>query len=60
MLWGGAEKSYLGPTEIASFSNRDLSRSNKRYTFCHIVSTGYFYVLFLGVTAVSDFLPLEI
>ena len=39
-------KSYLGPAEIMSFSSRDFSLSNKHYTFWHIVSTGYFYVLF--------------
>ena len=53
-------KSYLGPVEIASFSSQDFSRSNKHDTFWDIVSTGYFYILFLWVIAVSDFCPLEI
>ena len=46
--------------EIASFFSRDISRSNKHDTFWHVVSTGYFYVLFLWAIAVSDFLTLEI
>ena len=56
--WG--RKPYLGPAQIATFSSRDLSRSNKYDTFWHVVSTGYFYFLFLWAIAVSDFLPLEI
>ena len=40
-------KSYLGPTEITTFSSRHLSRNNKHDTFWHVISTGYFYVLFL-------------
>ena len=56
--WG--RKPYLGPAEIASFSSRDLGRSNKHDTFWHIVSIGYFYILFLRAIAVSDFLSLEI
>ena len=53
-------KSYLGPVEIASFSSQDFRRSNKHDTFWDIASTGYFYLLFLWVIAVSDFCPLEI
>ena len=56
--WG--RKSYLGPAEIASFSSRDFSRSNKHDTFWHVVSTGYFYVLFLWAVAVSNIRPLKI
>ena len=56
--WG--RKSYLGPAEVASFSSQNFSRSIKHDTFCHVVSTGYFYVLFLWTIAVSDFRPLEI
>ena len=55
--WG--RNSYLGPAEITSFSSLDLSRSNKHDTFWHVVSTGYFYVLFSSAIAVSNFLPLE-
>ena len=36
-------KHYLGPADIASFSSRSFSRSNKHYTFWHVVSIGYFY-----------------
>ena len=57
---GGGRKSYLGPAEIASFSSRNFSGSNKHVTFSHVVSTGYFYVLFLWTIAVSDFRSLEI
>ena len=56
--WG--RKSYLGPAEIASFSSRNLSRSNKCDTFWHVVSTGYFCVLFLWAVAVSNIRPLKI
>ena len=56
--WG--RKSYLGSTEIASFSSQDLSQSIKYDTFWHFLSTGCFYVLFLWAIAVSDFLPFEI
>ena len=55
--WG--RKSYLGPAEISSFSSRDLSRRNKHDSIW-LVSTGYFYILFLWAIVVSDFLPLEI
>ena len=43
--WG--RKSYLRPAEISSFSSRDLSRRNKHDSFWLVVSTGYFYILFL-------------
>ena len=43
--WGG--KSYSGAVEIASFSSQDLSQHNKHDSFWLVVSTGYFYVLFL-------------
>ena len=56
--WG--RKSYLRPAEISSFSSRDLSRRNKHDSFWLVVSTGYFYILFLWAIFVSDFLPLEI
>ena len=56
--WG--RKSYLERAEIGSFSSRDFSRRNKHDTFWHVVSTGYFCVLFLWTIAVSDFRPLEI
>ena len=52
-------KSYLGAAEIASFSSRDFSRSSKYGTFW-LVTTGYFYVLFLWTIAASDFCLLEI
>ena len=48
--WGVVEsdrKSYLGAAEIASFSCRDFSPSSKYDTFWHVVTTGYFYILFL-------------
>ena len=60
--WGvvrWSRKSYSRPAEIAPFSRRDVSRSNKHDTFWHAVSTGYFYVLFLWPIVVSDFRPLE-
>ena len=56
----GGRKFYLGRAEIGSFSSRDFSRRNKHDTFWHVVSTGYFCVLFLWTIAVSDFRPLEI
>ena len=40
--WG--RKSYLGPADMASFSCRELSWSNKHNTFWHVASPGYFYV----------------
>ena len=61
--WGVVDwdrKSYLGPAEIASFSSRNFSRSNKHETFWHVVSTGYFNVSFSWAIAVSDFRPLGI
>ena len=51
---------YLGQSKIASFSSRNLSRNNKHDSFWLVVSTGYFYVLFLWDIVVSDFLLLEI
>ena len=60
MVVGRGRKSYLRPAEIASISSRDFSRSSKHDTFWHIVSTGYFHILFLEAIAVSDFCPLEI
>ena len=59
-LWEWGRKPYLGPAKIAPFSRRDFSRSNKHDTFWYVVSTGYFYVLFLWAIAVSDFRTLEI
>ena len=58
--WG--RKSYLGAAEIASFSCRDFNRSNKHKhdTFWQVVTTGYFYVLFLWAITVSYFYLLEI
>ena len=56
--WG--RNFYLGLAEIASFSSRDLGRNNKHDTFWYVVSTGYFYSLFLWAIAVSDFLRLKI
>ena len=53
-------KSYSGPAEIASFSRHDFIRSNKHGTFWRILLTGYFYILFVRATAVSDFHPLGI
>ena len=58
MGWG--RKYYLGPAEISSFSSRDLSRRDKHNSFRLVVSTGYFYFLFLWAIVVSDFPPLEI
>ena len=43
--WG--RKSYLGPAEIPSLSSRDLNRRNKHDSFWLVLSTGYFYILFL-------------
>ena len=57
---GWDRKSYLGPAEMSSFSSRDLYRRNKHDSFWLVVSTGYFYILFLWAIVVSDFLPLEI
>ena len=42
------------------FSSRDLSRCNKHDSFWLVVSTWYFYILFLWDIVVFDFLPLEI
>ena len=56
--WG--RKADLGPAKIASFSSQDFSRSNKHDAFWHVVSTGYFYILFLRAITVSDFCPLQI
>ena len=57
---GCCRKSYIGPAKIASFSSRNFSRNNKHDTFWHVVSTQYFYVLFLWAIAITDFRPLEI
>ena len=57
---GVGQKSYLGPTEIIYFSSKDFRPSSKHDTLWLVVSTGYFYVLFLWTIAVSDFCPLEI
>ena len=49
--WGAVEwgrKSYFGPVEIVSFSNRDFSRNNKHDTFWYVVSTGYFCLIFVS------------
>ena len=56
--WG--RKYYLGPAEISSFSSRDLSGRDKHNSFRLVVSTGYFYILFLWAIVLSDFPPLEI
>ena len=56
--WG--RKSYWFPAEISSFLSRDLSRHNEHDSFWLVVSTGYFYILFLWAIVVSDFLPMEI
>ena len=63
MGWG--RKPYLGQDVIASIGSRDYTQSNKQDTFWHdtfwlVLSTGYFYALFLWAIAVSDFRPLEI
>ena len=57
---GSGRNSYLGAAEIASFSSRYFSRTNKNNTFWQDVTTGYFYLLFLWTIAVSDFCLLEI
>ena len=57
---GRGRKSYLGPAEISSFSNLNLSWGNKHDSFWLVVSTGYFYILFSWAIVVSDFPPLEI
>ena len=56
---GCCRKFYIEPAEIASFSNRDFSRSNKYNAFWH-VSTEYFYVLFLWTITVTYFCHLKI
>ena len=56
--WG--RKFHLKPAKIAFFSSRDLSRRNKHDSFWLVVSTGYFYILFLWAIVVSDFFPLEL
>ena len=53
------KKTYWGTAEIATFSKQNLRRSNKHDSFWHIVSTGYFHILFLWVIVVSNFIPLE-
>ena len=40
--------------------SRGFSQSNKHDTFWYVVSSGYFYVLFLWAIVVSAFCPLEI
>ena len=60
MVVGCCRKPHIRPVEIASFSSQDFSRSNKHDTFWYVVSTGYFYVLFLWVITIKDFRPLEI
>ena len=45
---------------MSSFSSQDLSRRNKHDSFWLVVSTEYFYILFLWAIVVSDFPPLEI
>ena len=57
---GRGRKSYLGPAEISSFSNLDLSWGNKHDSFWLVILTGHFYILFLWVIVLSDFPPLEI
>ena len=47
-------KSYLWAAEIASLYSRDFGQSNKYDTFWHVVTTEYFYVLFLWIIAISD------
>ena len=59
-LLGWVRKSCLGTAEIASLSSRDFGRGNKHGTFWHVVSAGYFYVLFSWAITDSDFCPLEI
>ena len=51
---GLGRKFYLGPAEIESFSSQDFRESNAHDTFWHVMSTGYFYVLFLRAITVSD------
>ena len=57
--WGWGRKSLLGAAKIASFSRRNFSWSNKHDTFWRVVTTRYFYVLFLWTIAVSDFCLLD-
>ena len=48
---------------LKSHSAREISRDfcrNKHDTFLHVLSTGYFYILFLWAIAVSNFRPMEI
>ena len=52
--WRG-RRSFLESAERASFSNWGFSQSNKHDIFWHVISTGYFYVLFLWTIAVSDY-----
>ena len=59
-LMGFCRRSCIGTPEITSFSSPNLSRSNKHDTLSHDVSTGYFYISFLWVIAITDFRPLEI
>ena len=59
MRGGGVGQKVLF-REIAFFSSWDFSRSNKHDTFWHVISPGYFYVLFLWAIVVSVFLLLEI
>ena len=49
---GLGRRFYLGPAEISSFSSRDLYRRNKHDLFWLVVSTGYFYILFLWAIVV--------
>ena len=57
---GVGQKSYLGPAETTFFSSQDFSQSNKHDIFWNVVSTGYFYIVFLWTIAVSDFCTLDI
>ena len=61
--WGGAESFIQGQLKLHPFPRQDVSWSNMHDTFWHVLSTRYFYVLFLWTIAVSDFSdfhPLEI
>ena len=57
---GYGRKFYLGPTQISSFSNRNFRQRNRHDLFWLVLSNEYFYILFLWVILISDFLPLEI
>ena len=46
---------YSGPAEMGSFSRWDFNQTNENDKYWHVLSAGYFYILFLWAMAVADF-----